>query len=84
MFDWQPWTDLLAEVVAADGKVDYDRLIERRARLEAVVAALAAASPDRTPAEFPTDEDRLAYWLNARSLGQPDRSLTQRRRANSN
>ena len=65
MFDWQPWTNLLAEVVAADGKVDYDRLIERRARLEAVVAALAAASPDRTPAEFPTDEDRLAYWLNA-------------------
>lgn len=65
MFDWQPWTDLLAEVVAPDGKVDYDRLLERRDRLEGVVAALAEASPETAPERFPADEDRLAYWLNA-------------------
>ncbi len=65
MFDWQPWTDLLAAVVATDGKVDYDRLLERRARLEAVVAALDDVSPESDAARFPSDEHRLAYWLNA-------------------
>ena len=45
MFDWQPWTDLLAEVVAPDGKVDYERLLGRRARLDAVAAALGDPSP---------------------------------------
>ncbi|MBX3025093.1 DUF547 domain-containing protein [bacterium] len=65
MFDWQPWTALLREVVAPDGKVDYDRLRERRDRLDAVVAALGDASPASDPARFPRDEDRLAYWLNA-------------------
>jgi len=65
MFDWQPWSDLLAEVVSADGKVDYARLLERRARLDATVAALAATSPESAPAAFPSDEHRLAYWLNA-------------------
>lgn len=65
MVDWTPWSDLLAEVVAPDGKVDYDRLRDRRERLDAVVAALGAASPESDPARFPSDEDRLAYWLNA-------------------
>lgn len=65
MFDWQPWTELLAAVVAADGKVDYARLLERRAQLDAVVAALGATSPESAPQRFPTDADRLAYWLNA-------------------
>lgn len=65
MFEWQPWTDLLAEVVSPDGKVDYERLRERRPRLDAVVAALAAASPESAPEQFPSDEHRLAYWLNA-------------------
>lgn len=60
-FDWQPWTDLLAEVVSADGKVDYEALGARRARLDAVVAALGAAPA----ADEPTAEHRLAYWLNA-------------------
>jgi hypothetical protein len=65
MFDWQPWTELLTEVVAADGKVDYERLLERRDRLDAVVAALGETSPQSQPAGFPSDEYRLAYWLNA-------------------
>ncbi len=64
-FDWQPWSDLLAEVVSPDGKVDYDRLLERRARLDATVAALGAVSPESDAAQFPSDEHRLAYWLNA-------------------
>ncbi len=65
MFDWQPWTALLAEVVSGDGKVDYAALAERRLRLDAVVAALGAASPSSDAAAFPSAEHRLAYWLNA-------------------
>ena len=65
MFDWQPWSDLLAEVVSPDGKVDYGRLNERRARLDATVAALGACSPASDPDRFPDDAHRLAYWLNA-------------------
>ncbi|MDX2168649.1 MAG: DUF547 domain-containing protein [Deltaproteobacteria bacterium] len=64
-FDWQPWSDLLAEVVSPEGKVDYGRLIERRARLDATVAALGASSPESHPDAFPEREHRLAYWLNA-------------------
>jgi hypothetical protein len=63
--DWTPWTALLAEVVTDVGKVDYAALIERRARLDAVVAELAAVGPDNHPERFPSDEHRLAYWLNA-------------------
>jgi MoaA/NifB/PqqE/SkfB family radical SAM enzyme len=64
-FDWARWTALLSEVVTADGKVDYARLGERRDRLDGVVAELATVGPQSHPARFPTDEDRLAYWLNA-------------------
>ena len=63
--DWAAWTALLSEVVTADGKVDYLRLAERRARLNDVVAQLAAVGPESHPDCFPTDEHRLAYWLNA-------------------
>src|SRR5207247_10092329 len=49
----------------AEGKVDYARLAEDRDLLERVVAELGAASPESDPARFPTEEDRLAYWLNA-------------------
>jgi len=63
--DWAPWTALLAEVVTEGGKVDYAALVERRERLAAVVAELAAVGPDNRPERFPSDEHRLAYWLNA-------------------
>jgi MoaA/NifB/PqqE/SkfB family radical SAM enzyme len=59
------WTGLLAEVVTADGKVDYGRLRERRALLDEFVAYLGAESPESHPGHFVTDDDRLAYWLNA-------------------
>src|SRR5439155_215026 len=32
---------------------------------EGLVAELGAASPESDPARFPSEEDRLAYWLNA-------------------
>ena len=64
-FDWTPWTALLAEVVTADGKVDYSRLAERRQQLDAAVRMLGDVGPPNAADRFPTAEDRLAYWLNA-------------------
>jgi len=64
-FSYEIWNALLPEVVTPDGKADYSRLAERRERLDAFVAQLGAVSPDSHPEAFPTDEDRLAYWLNA-------------------
>jgi hypothetical protein len=64
-FDWTEWSALLSAVVTPEGKVDYDRLTARRDRLEQVVEQLGAVSPHSHPHRFPSDEHRLAYWLNA-------------------
>src|SRR6185295_18720364 len=64
-FGYDAWTALLAEVVTGDGKVDYERLRERRPLLDQFVADLGATSPESDAARFPTEEHRLAYWLNA-------------------
>src|SRR5262245_53411307 len=65
LFDYGPWTELLAAIVTPDGKVDYTILGERRALLDRFVTSLAEASPDTTPRRFPTTEHALAYWINA-------------------
>ena len=64
-FSYATWSALLAEVVTPDGKVDYGRLLERRAELDRFVGELGAAGPDSRPDLFPADDDALAYWLNA-------------------
>jgi hypothetical protein len=64
-FNYEDWTTLLSRTVTAEGKVDYARLGEQRALLEHFVSRLGAVSPDSAPERFPTDEDRLAYWINA-------------------
>ena len=63
--DYRNWTGLLTQIVTADGKVDYQRLGECREQLDLIVAEFAANSPESTPDAFGTDDDRLAYWLNA-------------------
>lgn len=65
---YESWSALLAEIVTPEGKVDYDRLGARRERLAAVVGEFGDASPESHPARFPSDEDRLAYWINAYNL----------------
>jgi uncharacterized protein DUF547 len=64
-FTYDTWSTLLAEIVTPDGKADYERLAERRERLERFIAQLGGMSPESDPAAFPTEEDRLAYWINA-------------------
>jgi hypothetical protein len=63
--DYSDWTDLLAEIVTPDGKVDYEALSARRDRLDRVIAQIAAISPDSAPERFPGEEHALAYWINA-------------------
>jgi hypothetical protein len=64
-FSYDLWNQLLGGIVTGDGKIDYERLIEQRQLLEAFVRNLGDVSPDSCPEAFATDDDRLAYWLNA-------------------
>ncbi|HYD47883.1 MAG TPA: DUF547 domain-containing protein [Terriglobales bacterium] len=64
-FSYDTWSALLAKVVTADGKVDYERLAEERALLDRFIGELASASPVTHPRRFPVAEAALAYWINA-------------------
>ncbi len=63
--DDSDWRALLAADVGEDGRVDYAALAGRRAPLERCVARLALTGPVTTPERYPTNDDRLAYYLNA-------------------
>src|ERR1700687_4655389 len=62
---YENWSRLLAEIVTAEGRVDYVRFADRREILDRVISDFAAISPEATPAAFPSEEEQLAYWLNA-------------------
>ena len=66
--NYSNWTALLSEVITDVGRVDYARLMERRDLLEQVIGEFALSSPDSQPDAFPSEDDRLAYWLNAYNL----------------
>lgn len=63
--DYTSWDQLLAEIVAEDGRVDYEVLARERDALRSFVGELGRTSPEKDPERFPTREDALAYWLNA-------------------
>jgi len=56
---------VLKRFVDEQGRVDYPALTADRTELERYMVALAQTSPDKDSAAFPTDADRLAYWINA-------------------
>lgn len=64
-FDHAPWERVLQKYVNDQGRVDYAGLKANPAQLDAYAAALAARSPRSHPADFPTRESQLAYWINA-------------------
>lgn len=55
----------LLERAVTDGLVDYAAVSVDEARLEEYLAEVARVSPDSHPHLFPTEPDRLAYWINA-------------------
>ncbi|MDX1385182.1 MAG: DUF547 domain-containing protein [Thermoanaerobaculia bacterium] len=64
-FSYQPWDQLLARIVSPEGKVDYELLAQNRSLLDSFVGAMGRVSPDSDPDLFPSEEDALAYWINA-------------------
>ena len=64
-FSHADFAAFLARHVDDEGRVDYVAASADRADLDRYLAAVAVASPDRTPERFPTEDARLAYWINA-------------------
>jgi uncharacterized protein DUF547 len=57
---------VLDKAVTADGLVDYAKLaLDGQDLLDEYMAELGRVSPDSHPHLFPTEEDKLAYWINA-------------------
>lgn len=55
----------LLDKAVTDGLVDYAAVSVDKELLEEYLAELARVSPDSHPHLFPTEPDRLAYWINA-------------------
>lgn len=55
----------LLEKVVTDGLVDYAAVSVEEPLLEEYLAEVARVSPESHPHLFPTEPDRLAYWINA-------------------
>src|SRR5450830_807475 len=53
------------EKAVTDGLVDYAAVSIDEPLLELYLAEVARVSPDSHPHLFPTEPDRLAYWINA-------------------
>jgi len=64
-FRYDTWSALLSAVATPEGKADYHKLARCRDQLDRFIAQLGEMSPDSHPDAFPTDDDALAYWINA-------------------
>jgi hypothetical protein len=64
-FDHSGLTTVLSKVVSPTGAVDYGALATAPADLDRYLGQLAATSPKSAPQLFRTNDDRLAYYLNA-------------------
>lgn len=64
-FSHEEFQAVLTRFVDAEGRVDYAALAADPQSLERYYYLLSRYSPDSTREFFPTDTDRLAYWLNA-------------------
>lgn len=60
--DHSVWNELLGKHVKEDGMVDYRGFIRDREKLEAYLKTISSNPPDR---EKWSEEEQLAYWINA-------------------
>jgi hypothetical protein len=67
-FDWSPWSDLLSAHVSDNGLVDWSALAADDEALRDIAETLATVGPETTPNRFPTDDDELAYFINAYNI----------------
>jgi hypothetical protein len=59
------WANHLARFVDAQGRMDYDGMAKDPADLDTYLGYIARVSPESSPADFPTPESKLAYYINA-------------------
>lgn len=64
-FSHADWTAVLGQHVDSRGMVSYGALAKDRAVFDRYVAAVESTSPTSAPAQFPTRNDQLAYYINA-------------------
>jgi len=67
-FDWAPWTEILAAHVDETGVVDWSGLATDDTDLRNLAETLATAGPKTTPERFATEDDELAYFINAYNI----------------
>lgn len=64
-FSYDDWNAILATFVDGRGYVAYQALAKDRAALDRFTDSIAKVGPKTRPDLFPTQESRLAYYLNA-------------------
>jgi len=64
-FDVSDWAAVLKLRVNGEGRVDYEGLLADREPLRRYLALIGEVGPTTRPDLFPTDDDKLAYWINA-------------------
>ena len=65
--DYEALGRVLAEVVDDEGRLDIDALTDTAETLEEQLKLLAVTGPTVTPQLLAGDEEKLAYWYNARA-----------------
>lgn len=63
--DYSAYARVLENFVTPEGRVRYAALKQDPEDLDAFLAELAAVSPVSHPERFPTDDHKIAYWINA-------------------
>ena len=64
-FSHDQWTAVLERFVDDAGRVDYHALNADRTQFDDYVRRIETDGPRSSPEEFPTRNDRLAYYINA-------------------
>jgi len=62
------WSSILSRHLDSDGNWNYTALLAERELLDEVYASLALKSPNSDPKAYPSENDRLAYWINAYNI----------------
>jgi hypothetical protein len=65
--DVKELTAVLKRCVEKQGFIDVDKYKSVAGKLQTQLKQLAVTGPDATPEWYPTADDRLAYWYNARA-----------------
>jgi hypothetical protein len=59
------WANHLARFVDAQGRMDYAGMARDPADLNTYLDSIARVSPESAPAQYPSPESKLAYYINA-------------------